>query len=201
VPELLGKIVFIPKYRDPDALRGIEEFSHLWLIFDFSKAHRTKEFTPTVRPPRLGGNTRVGVFASRSPFRPNNIGLSSVKLIGIETDKINGDTLIVAGADLLDGTPIYDIKPYIPYTDCHTDCRGGFADSGAPEPLEVEISDELIAKLPVDKRDALISVLAQDPRPGYQRGDGRRYGIAFAGFDVRFTVDGGVLHVREIIKN
>lgn len=199
VPELLGKIVFIPKYRDPDALRGIEEFSHLWLIFDFSKAHRTKEFTPTVRPPRLGGNTRVGVFASRSPFRPNNIGLSSVKLIGIETDKINGDTLIVAGADLLDGTPIYDIKPYIPYTDCHSDAIGGYADREANHTLKVEYDNKVLAVVPIEKRRALIGCLANDPRPSYQN-DKRDYTMSFAGFDVHFYVDNDILYITHIDK-
>ena len=140
----------------------------------------------------------MGVFATRSPFRPNPMGLSSVRLTAVEHTANEGTVLIVSGADLLDNTPIYDIKPYIPYTDCHTDCRGGFADSGAPEPLEVEISDELIAKLPVDKRDALISVLAQDPRPAYQNDPERVYGLSFAGFSVKFSVSENVLKVTEL---
>jgi len=197
VEELTARIVFLPEFRDPEALRGIEGFDYLWLIWRFS-ANRHDGWRPTVRPPRLGGNARMGVFATRSPFRPNPMGLSSVKLIGVEHTANEGTVLIVSGADLLDNTPIYDIKPYIPYTDCHPDCRGGFADSGAPEPLEVNIPDELIAVLPVDKRSALISVLAQDPRPAYQNDPDRIYGLSFAGYSVRFSVSEKTLTVTEL---
>ena len=197
VEELTARIVFLPEFRDPEALRGIEGFDYLWLIWRFS-ANRHDGWRPTVRPPRLGGNARMGVFATRSPFRPNPMGLSSVKLIGVEHTANEGTVLIVSGADLLDNTPIYDIKPYIPYTDCHPDCRGGFADSGAPEPLEVNIPDELIAVLPVDKRSALISVLAQDPRPAYQNDPDRIYGLSFAGYSVRFSVSEKTLTVTGL---
>ena len=197
VDDLRSTIIFEPEYRNSDALRGIEEFSHLWIIWQFSEAVRDG-WSPTVRPPRLGGNTRIGVFATRSPFRPNSIGLSCVRLISTEQTARYGTVIHVAGADLMDGTPILDIKPYIPYTDCHPDSRGGFADSGAPEPLEVNIPDELIAKLPENKRAALISVLAQDPRPAYQNDPDRIYGLSFAGYSVRFSVSEKVLTVTEL---
>ncbi len=196
VPSLVGRIVFTPKYRDPSALRGIEGFSHLWLLFDFSEAH-TDSWSPTVRPPRLGGNKRMGVFATRSPFRPNNIGLSSVKLLGIEhTDQ--GDTLLVSGADLLDGTPIYDIKPYIPYADCHPDAVGSYADEMQNHRLQVDFPAALLSLLPADKRQAAIDCLADDPRPSYQDQPDRVYSMAFAGFDIRFTVMGEVVNVVEV---
>lgn len=197
VKELTARIVFLPEFRDPEALRGIEGFDYLWLIWRFS-ANRHDGWRPTVRPPRLGGNARMGVFATRSPFRPNPMGLSSVKLVRVEHTAAEGTVLIVSGADLLDNTPIYDIKPYIPYTDCHPDSRGGFADSGAPEPLEVNIPNELIAKLPENKRAALISVLAQDPRPAYQNDPDRIYGLSFAGYSVRFSVSEKTLTVTEL---
>ena len=200
VQELRSTIVFEPEYRNADALRGIEQFSHIWLIWEFSEAVRD-DWSPTVRPPRLGGNTRMGVFATRSPFRPNAIGLSSVEIDRVETDPVLGPVIHVRGADLMNGTPILDIKLYLPYTDSHPDARGGFAFGPGEGAVEVDFPQHLLEKIPQEKREALVEVLAQDPRPGYQRGDGRRYGIAFAGFDVRFTVDGGVLHVHEIIKN
>ena len=193
-------IVFEPEYRNLDALRGMDGFSHLWLIWQFSEAVRD-DWSPTVRPPRLGGNTRMGVFATRSPFRPNAIGLSCVQIDSVEMDPALGPVIRVRGADLMNGTPIFDIKPYIPYADSYPDAKGGFAFGPGEDTVQVECPEELLSKLPQDKREALLDVLAQDPRPGYQRGNGRRYGIAFAGFDVRFTVDGGVLHVQEIIQN
>jgi len=162
VSELVGKIVFLPEYQDPDYIRGIEEFSHLWLIFDFSLAHRDS-FSPTVRPPRLGGNKRIGVFATRSPFRPNNIGLSSVKLLGIEATEKDGNILLVSGADLLDGTPIYDIKPYIPYTDCHADAVGGYADREQFHKLQVKYDDALLEAVPKEKRDEFFRLLYGRP--------------------------------------
>ena len=196
VPALEGVIVFEPEYRDPEALRGIEGFTHLWLIWQFSES-LTETFSPTVRPPRLGGNTRMGVFATRSPFRPNALGLSCVELKGIEERPGLGTVLVVGGADLMDGTPIFDIKPYIPYADCHPEAASGFApDPG--ETLEVEIPAELEAKIQPDKREALRGVLANDPRPRYQRDPNRVYAMDFAGMSVRFTVDGGTVFVREI---
>lgn len=197
VPALTGRIVFLPEFRNPDALRGIEGFSHLWLIFDFSLAHR-EEWSPTVRPPRLGGNTRIGVFASRSPFRPNPIGLSSVKLIRVEHTDKEGDVLVVGGADLLDGTPIYDIKPYLPFSDSHPDAVGGYADGVRDHRLEVEIPPECLACIPADKREALAACLAEDPRPSYQEDPERMYSMRFAGLDVHFTVRGDTLTVRSV---
>ena len=196
VPELESLVVFEPDYRDPEALRGIEGFSHLWLIWQFSESV-TESFSPTVRPPRLGGNTRMGVFATRSPFRPNALGLSCVELKAVETRPGLGTVLVVRGADLMDGTPIYDIKPYVPYADCHPEASAGFApDPGAT--LGVEIPDELAAMLPPEKIAALRGVLANDPRPRYQRDPERVYAMDFAGVTVRFTVDGDTLTVREI---
>ena len=200
VRDLISTIVFEPEYRDENTLRGMEQFSHLWLIWQFSEAVR-EEWSPTVRPPRLGGNTRMGGFATRSPFRPNAIGLSCVAIDRVEKDPELGPVIWVRGADLMNGTPIFDIKPYLPYADSYPDAKGGFAFGPGEDTVQVDCPQELLALLPEGKRGALIDVLAQDPRPGYQRGDGRRYGIAFAGFDVRFTVDGGVLHVEEIIQN
>ena len=197
-PSLTAKIVFESEFRHPDALREIEGFSHLWLIFDFSKAHR-EGFTPTVRPPRLGGNRKVGVFASRSPFRPNNLGLSSVRLLEVRDTENEGKVLIVSGADLLNGTPIYDVKPYLPYTDCHTDARGGYAAEFEDYKLEVDFSKELLNKIPESKRDAIIECLSDDPRPSYQDDDERIYSMLFAGLDVKFKVSGKRLTVVEII--
>ena len=199
VEELRSTIVFEPEFRNPDALRGIEDFSHLWIIWQFSEAVRTG-WSPTVRPPRLGGNTRMGVFATRSPFRPNNLGLSSVKLLGVEHTDEYGTVLHVGGADLMDGTPIFDIKPYIPYGDCHPEATGGFTDTAGEFLLNVEFPEELLNILPVEKREAAIGVLSHDPRPSYQRKPDRIYGLTFAGFDIRFKVAEDILTVVEINK-
>ena len=199
VEELRSTIVFEPEFRNPDALRGIEDFSHLWIIWQFSEAVR-QDWSPTVRPPRLGGNIRLGVFATRSPFRPNSLGLSSVKLLGVEHTEEYGTVLHVGGADLMDGTPIFDIKPYIPYGDCHPDATGGFTDTAGDFLLKVEFPEDLLTKLPEDKRTAALGVLSHDPRPSYQRKPGRVYGLTFAGFDIRFTVDADSLTVCEVKK-
>ena len=193
----VGKIVFEKEYRRPEALRGIEGYSHLWLIWHFSEAER-EEWSPTVRPPRLGGNKRMGVFATRSPFRPNPIALSSVKLLGIEHTEELGDVLLVEGADILDGTPIYDIKPYLKYTDSHPDAQGGFADEVLDYKLEVSIPDELIAKIPEQKRESLITVLENDPRPGYKDDGEKEYGMKYSDFEVFFKVKDGILTVTNI---
>lgn len=198
VKNLTATIVFEPEYRDSTALRGIEQFSHLWLIWQFSEAVR-EDWSPTVRPPRLGGNKRVGVFATRSPFRPNAIGLSSVKLEGIE-HTASGTVIHVSGADLMNGTPILDIKPYLPFTDSHPDAVGGFADEKLDYSLQVECPDNLLELLPTGKRQALLEVLAQDPRPSYQNDDSRVYGFSFADFEIKFTVAGDLLTVTQIIK-
>ena len=197
VSDLKSMIVFEPDYRDPEALRGIEGFSHLWLIWQFSKAVRS-QWSPTVRPPRLGGNTRMGVFATRSPYRPNSLGLSSVKLESVQQHDDHGTVLIVSGADLMDGTPIFDIKPYIPYTDSHQDAIGGFASQPVEEKLEVIVSEELLSLLPKDKQNGLISVLAIDPRPQYHNDPDRIYGFEFSGFEIKFKVKGSVLTVTDI---
>ena len=199
VDSLRSTIVFEPEFRNPDALRGIEDFSHLWIIWQFSEAVRT-EWSPTVRPPRLGGNTRLGVFATRSPFRPNSLGLSSVKLLGVEHTPDSGTVLHVAGADLMDGTPIFDIKPYIPYGDCHPDATGGFTDTADDFLLDVDFPAELLELLPESKRAAAVDVLSHDPRPSYQRKPDRVYGLSFAGFDIRFLVKEKTLHVKEVTK-
>jgi tRNA-Thr(GGU) m(6)t(6)A37 methyltransferase TsaA len=198
VEELTATVVFEPAYRVPEALRGIEGFSHLWLIWEFSQARR-ENWSPIVRPPRLGGNQRMGVFATRSPFRPNPLGLSCVRLLEITRDQTLGPVLTVAGADLLDGTPIYDVKPYLPYADCRPDAVGGFASVPKSASLEVDCPPELLAVLPEDKRPALLAVLAQDPRPQYQDDPDRVYGMAFAGTEVKFRVAGGRLRVTEIL--
>ena len=197
--ELRSTIVFEPEFRNADALRGIEGYSHLWLIWQFSEAVRT-EWSPTVRPPRLGGNVRMGVFATRSPFRPNSLGLSSVRLLGVEQTENEGTVIHVAGADLMDGTPIFDIKPYIPYGDCHPDATGGFTDTAGEFLLNVNFPEELLQKLPEEKRSAAIGVLSHDPRPSYQRKPDRIYGLNFAGFDIRFTVQDDQLTVVEVTK-
>lgn len=197
VSELQSTIVFEPEYRNPDALRGIEGFSHLWLVWSFSKAVR-KTWSPTVRPPRLGGNTRMGVFATRSPFRPNALGLSSVRLDRVELDPALGPVLHVSGADLMDGTPIFDIKPYLPYTDSHPQAAGGFTDGLAHAPLTVECSPALLEHIPADSREGLLGVLAGDPRPRYQEDPQRVYGLSFAGRNVKFTVDGDRLTVIAV---
>ena len=196
VRELESLVVFEPEYRDPEALRGMEGFSHLWLIWQFSAA-LTGRFSPTVRPPRLGGNARMGVFATRSPFRPNSLGLSCVELKAVQERPGLGTVLVVRGADLMDGTPIFDVKPYIPYADCHPEARGGFApDAGAT--LQVEIPEAFLEKIPADKREALRGVLANDPRPRYQQDAARVYAMDFADLTLRFCVEGDTLRVREI---
>jgi tRNA-Thr(GGU) m(6)t(6)A37 methyltransferase TsaA len=197
VEELRSTIVFEPEFRNPDTLRGIEGFSHLWLIWQFSEAVRDS-WSPTVRPPRLGGNTRMGVFATRSPFRPNNLGLSCVKLLGVEQTANSGTVLHVAGADLMDGTPIFDIKPYIPYSDAFPNALGGFTDTAGDFLLDVVFPEALLELLPEEKRDAARAVLSHDPRPSYQRKPGRVYGLSFAGFDIRFTVEDKTLTVQAI---
>ena len=197
VDALEGTIVFAPKYRDPNALRGIEGYSHLWLIWKFSEAVR-EDWSPTVRPPRLGGNKAMGVFATRSPFRPNPIGLSCVRLESVEYDTPEGPVLHVRGADLMDGTPIYDVKPYLPYVDSHTEATGGFAHEVKDYALEVSFPESLLQKIPESKRAALIEILAQDPRPGYKRADSCPFGLTYAGKNVRFTVEEGKLTVTEV---
>jgi tRNA-Thr(GGU) m(6)t(6)A37 methyltransferase TsaA len=199
IESLQGTIVFEPEYRNPEAMRGLEEFSHLWLIWEFSEAVRDT-WSPTVRPPRLGGNVRKGVFATRSPFRPNPIGLSSVRLEKIEMDPKLGPVLHVSGADLMDGTPIYDIKPYIAYTDSHPDAISGFASKPAEYLLEVTIPDELLEKIPETQRESLISVLAHDPRPQYQDDPERVYGMTFGGLDINFKVEEKQLCVIRVSK-
>ena len=196
VEALESRIVFTPEYRNPDALRGIEGFSHLWLIWQFSKALR-QDWSPTVRPPRLGGNARLGVFATRSPFRPNALGLSCVKLLGLREDPSLGTVLQIAGADLLDGTPIYDIKPYLPYADCVPEAVGGFAAAAPEARLEVELPASVRAALPPEKLEALRGVLALDPRPSYHDDPERIYGMRFGGYELRFRVREGVLSVLE----
>ena len=197
VQELRSTIVFEPEYRNPDTLRGLEDFSHLWLIWQFSEAVRTS-WSPTVRPPRLGGNTRMGVFATRSPFRPNNLGLSCVRLLGIEQTATEGTVIHVAGADLMDGTPIFDIKPYIPYSDCYPDALGGFTSTAGDFLLKVNFPEGLLQRLPKEKQEAAKAVLSHDPRPSYQRDPDRVYGLPFAGFDIRFTVKEDTLTVCEV---
>lgn len=197
VDALESTIVFEPEYRNTDALRGLEGFSHIWLVWVFDKAARDT-WSPTVRPPRLGGNARMGVFATRSPFRPNPIALSCVRLAGIEETE-EGTVLRIRGADLMDGTPILDIKPYIPYADCKPEALGGFASAPAGETLEVVIPQELLAKVPESRRESLRGVLAQDPRPHYHDDPERIYGFGFGGMEVKFRVEGRVLTVREII--
>lgn len=197
VEQLRSTIVFAPEFRNPDALRGIEDFSRLWIIWQFSEAVR-QGWSPTVRPPRLGGNTRMGVFATRSPFRPNNLGLSCVTLLGVERTESYGTVLHVGGADLMDGTPIFDIKPYIPYADAFPDAKGGFTTGAGEYLLEVNFPEELLSRLPEDKRDAAIGVLSHDPRPSYQKDTDRVYGLRFAGFDIRFSVKDSILTVVEV---
>ena len=198
VDELRSTVIFEPEFRNADALRGIEGYSHLWLIWQFSEAVRS-DWSPTVRPPRLGGNTRMGVFATRSPFRPNSLGLSSVRLLGVEHTEEYGTVLHVGGADLMDGTPIFDIKPYIPYGDCHPDATGGFTDTAGEFLLSVDFPVHLLQKLPEEKRSAAIGVLSHDPRPSYQKDPDRIYGLPFAGFDIRFTVTDSTLTVQEVL--
>ena len=195
--EVKSRIVFESEYRNPHALRGIEGYSHLWLLWQFSQSVR-RDWSPTVRPPRLGGNKRMGVFATRSPFRPNPIGLSSVKLEGVEQTEKEGAVLIVSGADLLDGTPIYDIKPYLAYTDSHPDAIGGFADPVREYALKVDICKELLAKIHISKQETIIKILEQDPRPSYQEDPEREYGMVFSDYEIFFNVDGDTLTVTRI---
>lgn len=195
--ELTSRIVFEPEYRNPEALRGIEGYSHLWLIWQFSESVR-ENWSPTVRPPRLGGNKRVGVFATRSPYRPNPIGLSSVKLERVEADRNEGTVLIVSGADLLDGTPIYDIKPYLAYSDSHPEAIGGFADPVREYALNVVFCKELLSKVHISKQKSLIQILEQDPRPSYQNDPEREYGMRFADYEIFFKVDGETLTVVRV---
>ena len=197
VEQLRAVVVLEPPYRAAEALRGIEGFSHLWLIWEFSE-NRDRGWSPTVRPPRLGGNRRMGVFATRSPFRPNPIGLSCVRLEGVEWDTPEGPVLHVSGADLVDGTPILDVKPYIPYADCHPEAAGGFAGRAPERALAVECPPGLLSQVPEGRRAALLGVLGQDPRPSYQDDPGRVYGFGYAGLEVRFTVGEGVLTVTDI---
>ena len=202
VPELTSTIVFEPEYRVDAALRGIEDYSHLWLIWGFHQAVRegdSQAWKPTVRPPRLGGNTRMGVFATRSPFRPNPIGLTVVKLLAVE-DSPEGKVLVVAGADMMDGTPIYDIKPYLPYVDSVPGAVGGFTEGTADYHLQVEFPENLMGRVPKDMQETLLGVLSQDPRPAYQHDESRVYGLPFGGMDVKFTVKDGVLTVVDITE-
>lgn len=199
VDSLRGEVIFTPEYRNADAVRRLEDFSYIWLVWQFSGAVRDN-WSPTVRPPRLGGNTRMGVFATRSPFRPNPLGLSSVKLESIEHRPDVGPVLIVRGADLMDDTPIYDIKPYIPYADCHPDASEGFTGQTRMHLLQVEFPPTLMAQVPEADRDALTGVLASDPRPSYQHDPERVYGMEFAGLEVHFQVDGEVLTVTDVSR-
>lgn len=199
IAEIEGKIVFEKEYRNNEALRGIEQFSHLWLIWGFSQ-NRKSEYSPTVRPPRLGGNTRLGVFATRSPYRPNPIGISCVKLERIINDEKNGTVLIVRGADLMNETPIYDIKPYIPYSDCIPTAVGGFAEEHSADCAEAEIPPELLQLIPEDKREILYKVLCEDPRPAYKFDEAREYGFPFADFEIKFIGKGNKIRITDIIK-
>lgn len=198
-PSLTAELVFEPEFRNPDALREIEGFSHLWLLFDFSLAHRD-EWCATVRPPRLGGNARVGVFASRSPFRPNPIGLSCVRLLRVEKREKEGCVLILSGADLLDGTPIFDVKPYLPFADCQQDATGGYASAHERDGLTVHFPQALLEKIPMEKRAGLIECLADDPRPSYQDEPERVYGMAFADFQIKFKVEKNALTVVDVLN-
>ena len=200
VPEQQSRLVFTPEYRDENALRGLEGFSRLWLIWGFSAVYG-KGWSPTVKPPKLGGNTRRGVFATRSPFRPNPLGLSSAALLDIRKEKDRGTVLLLGGADLMDGTPVYDIKPYLPYTDSHPEERAGFADTVSMERLPVDCPENLLQRIPAEKRAALLGALSLDPRPGYLVNGEEPYGFAFAGTDVRFRVIGGRVQVFDILPD
>lgn len=197
VSSLRSTIIFEPEYRNSDALRGLEDFSYIWIIWQFSEALRA-QWSPTVRPPRLGGNTRLGVFATRSPFRPNALGLSSVQIAGFEQTAQYGTVIHVCGADLMDGTPIFDIKPYIPYADCHPDAIGGFTDHAQDFILKVNFPEDLLSMIPAEKQKALIDVLSHDPRPSYQSDSDRIYGLSFGGWNIRFTVQNSVLTVCSV---
>jgi len=198
VEELVGEITFEPTYRQPEALMGLEEYSHLWLLWDFSQVQR-EGWTATVHPPRLGGKEKRGVFATRSPFRPNPIGLSCVKLLKVITEGEDAPKLLVAGADLMDGTPIYDIKPYLPYADCIVDARGGFGEAHKKDQIQVDFPEELLERIPEEKREAAMAVLSQDPRAAYHKQEDYVYGMSFAGWDLRFTVADDVLKVVDVV--
>ena len=199
VEALEARVVFEPEYRNPAALRGLEGFSHIWLVWVFDQAVRA-EWSPTVRPPRLGGNARLGVFATRSPFRPNPLGLSCVRLVEVRQDRALGPVLTVAGADLLDGTPIYDIKPYLPYADCRPEAAEGYTGKTKVHELLVDFPKELLERYPMEKRAAVVGILAQDPRPAYVRDPERVYGVAFGEFDIKFQVNGDRLTVRDVVR-
>ena len=196
VEGLTARVVFEPEFRIPEAFRGLEGFSHVWLLWHFTES---KGWSPTVRPPRLGGNRRMGVFATRSPFRPNPVGLSCVALEQVDYQAPDGPALVVRGADLLDGTPIFDVKPYVPLADCRPEAVGGFSDDHREDHLQVDFPPELLEQVPVEERDALLGVLSQDPRPSYQRDPQRVYGMAFSQLEVRFTVAGDTLRVVELL--
>lgn len=196
IESLEARIIFEPEFRVPEAFRGLEGFSHIWLLWGFSETEK-KRWYPTVRPPRLGGNRRMGVFATRSPFRPNAVGLSCVRLDHIEFGTKDGPVLHVLGADLMDQTPIYDIKPYLPITDCRQEAESGFAEQTREYSLQVEFPEELLANIEERHRESLISILSHDPRPSYQKDAQRVYGMRFAGYEIRFTVSEGILTVRQ----
>lgn len=199
VPSLRGEIVFEPEFRSMDAVRGLEEFSHIWLLWEFSKAKR-EGYALTVAPPRLGGKVKKGVFATRAPFRPNSIGLSSVKLEEIYLDEKRGPILVVSGADLLDGTPIYDIKPYLPYTDSHPEAKGSFAEEHRADKIMVVFPEECMKKLPEHLQEKVLAVLRQDPRAAYNKKPDYVFGMNFDGYDIRFTVEEDVLFVKDVVK-
>ncbi|MCR4597422.1 MAG: tRNA (N6-threonylcarbamoyladenosine(37)-N6)-methyltransferase TrmO [Acetatifactor sp.] len=199
VEELTGEVIFTPKFRQPEALLGLEEYSHIWLLWDFSEVKR-ENWTATVHPPRLGGKEKRGVFATRSPFRPNPIGLSCVRLLKVVTEGEDAPKLLIAGADLMDGTPIYDVKPYLPYADAHPEARGGFGQEHKEDRVEVVFPEELLARIPEEKREAALAVLAQDPRAAYQKQPDYVYGMAFAGCDIRFIAKEGKLIVTDLVK-
>ena len=199
VEELTACIVFEPEYRVREAVKGLEDFSHIWLLWEFSQSIR-ENWSPTVRPPRLGGNERMGVFATRSPFRPNPVGLSCVKLEKVALDELDSPVLYIEGADLMNGTPIFDIKPYIPYADCHPEATGSFTEYSKDHHLNVEFPQELLERIPGESREALIAVLADDPRPAYQNDPERSYGMPFGEKDIHFRVDGDILRVYNVTE-
>ena len=199
VKGLVGQIMFEPEYRNPEIVKGIEEFTHIWLLWKFSES-RKEHWSATVKPPRLGGKVRKGVFATRSPFRPNDIGLSCVRLMKVELDEKRGPVLTVEGADLMDKTPIYDIKPYIPLSDCHPEASEGYTKETRVHELEVHVPEDLLRVYPEEKREAVIGVLAQDPRPAYVQDPERLYGVSFAGYDVKFKVENDILTVQNVEK-
>lgn len=197
--ELVSRIVFEPEYRVKEAFRGLDDFSHIWLIWQFSENIRD-DWSPTVRPPKLGGNKRVGVFATRSPFRPNPIGLSSVELVKIDFNDTNGPVIYIKGADLMDGTPIYDIKPYLPYCDSHPDACNGFAPAPSDELAKVSIGKDILNKLPKELHKALLEILRNDPRPGYKHNEQKSFGFCFSGYEITFIGDGSNITVTDIVK-